>query len=131
MNIPQELRYTKEHEWVLLDDGVVIVGVTDFAQSELGDVVYVELPAVGTTLAAAEAFGNVESVKSVSDLYSPIAGAVADVNIRLGDSPELINSDPYGEGWLLRMEPSDVAELDTLLSPEEYSEYIGAESETE
>ena len=131
MNIPQELRYTKEHEWVLLDDGVVIVGITDFAQSELGDVVYVELPAVGTALAAAEAFGNVESVKSVSDLYSPIAGVVADVNIRLGDAPELLNSEPYGEGWLLRMEPQDVAELDNLLSPEEYSEYIGAESETE
>lgn len=131
MNIPQELRYTKEHEWVLLDDGVAIVGITDFAQSELGDVVYVELPAVGTTLAASDSFGNVESVKSVSDLYAPIGGVVADVNIRLSDAPELLNSDPYGEGWLLRLEPRDVAEIDNLLTPEEYSEYIGAESETE
>lgn len=131
MNIPQELRYTKEHEWVLLDDGVAIVGITDFAQAELGDIVYVEMPEVGTSLAAMDAFGNVESVKSVSDLYAPISGVVADVNIRLGDSPELLNTDPYGEGWLLRLEPKDVAEVDGLLSPEEYSEYIGAETETE
>ena len=131
MNIPQELRYTKEHEWVLLDDGVAIVGITDFAQAELGDIVYVELPEVGTSLASMDAFGNVESVESVSDLYAPISGVVADVNIRLGDSPELLNSDPYGEGWLLRVEPKDVAEVDGLLSPEEYSEYIGAETETE
>jgi glycine cleavage system H protein len=131
MSIPQELRYTKEHEWVLLDDGVAIVGITDFAQAELGDIVYVELPEVGTALAGMDAFGNVESVKSVSDLYAPIAGVVADVNIRLGDSPELLNTDPYGEGWLLRLDPKDVAEVDNLLSPEEYSEYIGAETETE
>jgi len=131
MNIPQELRYTKEHEWILLDDGVAIVGITDFAQAELGDIVYVELPEVGTSLASMDAFGNVESVKSVSDLYAPISGVVADVNIRLGDAPELLNSDPYGEGWLLRLEPKDVAEVDGLLSPEEYSEYIGAETETE
>lgn len=131
MNIPQELRYTKEHEWVLLDDGVAIVGITDFAQAELGDIVYVELPEVGTSLAAMDAFGNVESVKSVSDLYAPISGTVADVNIRLGDAPELLNSDPYGEGWLVRLDPKDVGEVDHLLSPEEYSEYIGAETETE
>ncbi|MBZ0269087.1 glycine cleavage system protein GcvH [bacterium] len=131
MSIPQELRYTKEHEWVLLDDGVAIVGITDFAQGELGDIVYVELPEVGTSLASMDAFGNVESVKSVSDLYAPISGVVADVNIRLGDSPELLNTDPYGEGWLLRLDPKDVAEVDGLLSPEEYSEYIGAETETE
>ncbi len=131
MNIPQELRYTKDHEWVLLDDGVAIIGVTDFAQTELGDIVYVELPTVGTSLSVADVFGNVESVKSVSDLCAPIAGVVADVNIRLGDGPELINTDPYGEGWLLRMEPRDVAELDNLLTAEEYSEYIGAETEAE
>jgi glycine cleavage system H protein len=131
MSIPQELRYTKEHEWVLLDDGVAIVGITDFAQAELGDIVYVELPEVGAALAAMDAFGNVESVKSVSDLYAPISGNVADVNIRLGDSPELLNTDPYGEGWLVRIDPKDVAEVDGLLTPEEYSEYIGAETETE
>jgi len=129
MNIPQELRYTKEHEWILLDDGVAIVGITDFAQAELGDIVYVELPSVGMAVAAMDAFGNVESVKSVSDLYSPISGVVADVNIRLGENPELLNSDPYGEGWLVRIEPKDVAELDGLLGADEYSEYIGAETE--
>ncbi len=129
MNIPQELRYTKDHEWILLDDGVVIVGVTDFAQSELGDIVYVELPSVGAELAQTETLGNVESVKSVSDLFSPVSGVVADINIRLSDSPELVNSDPYGEGWMVRIEPKDVSELDGLLSPTEYSDYIGAESE--
>jgi len=129
MNIPQELRYTKEHEWVLVEDGVAIIGVTDFAQTELGDVVYVELPSVGAKLVAGETFGNVESVKSVSDLFSPIAGVVADINIRLSDSPELVNSDPYGEGWLIRLEPQDPADLEQLLSPEGYSDYIGAEAE--
>jgi glycine cleavage system H protein len=129
MNIPQELRYTKEHEWVLLEDGVVIVGITDFAQTELGDIVYVELPSIGTTLSATEAFGNVESVKSVSDLFAPISGVVADINIRLADNPELLNSDPYGEGWLIRMEPQDPSEMAHLLAPAEYSDYIGAETE--
>lgn len=129
MNIPQELRYTKEHEWVLLEDGVAIIGVTDFAQSELGDIVYVELPSVGAQLSAMETFGNVESVKSVSDLNAPIAGVVADINTRLSDSPELVNTDPYSEGWLLRIEPRDVGEIDQLLSPQEYGEYIGAETE--
>jgi glycine cleavage system H protein len=129
MNIPQELRYTKEHEWVLLEDGVAIIGVTDFAQAELGDIVYVELPAVGTQLKAMDAFGNVESVKSVSDLYSPIAGTVADINTRLGESPEVVNSDPYGEGWMVRLEPKDAAEIEQLLTADEYSDYIGAETE--
>jgi len=129
MNIPKELRYTKEHEWVLDEDGVAIIGVTDFAQTELGDVVYVELPSVGAKLAAGETFGNVESVKSVSDLFSPLAGVVADINIRLSDAPELVNSDPYGEGWLIRLEPQDPADLEQLLTPEGYSDYIGAEAE--
>jgi glycine cleavage system H protein len=129
MNIPQELRYTKEHEWVLVEDGVAIVGVTDFAQTELGDIVYVELPAVGTSLGTMDAFGNVESVKSVSDLYAPIAGIVADVNGHLNDNPELVNSDPYGEGWMVRIEPKDAAELEQLLTAAEYSDYIGAETE--
>jgi glycine cleavage system H protein len=129
MNIPQELRYTKEHEWVLLEDGTVIVGITDFAQTELGDIVYVELPSVGTSLSATESFGNVESVKSVSDLFAPISGVVADINIRLADNPELLNSDPYGEGWLIRMEPKDPSEMEHLLAPGEYSDYIGAETE--
>lgn len=129
MKIPRELRYTKEHEWVLLEDGVAIIGVTDFAQGELGDIVYVELPTVGTKLGTMEAFGNVESVKSVSDLYSPIAGVVADINTRLGDEPELVNSDPYGEGWMVRLEPADPLEIEQLLTADEYSDYIGAEHE--
>jgi glycine cleavage system H protein len=129
MNIPQELRYTREHEWVLLEDGVAIIGITDFAQAELGDIVYVELPAVGTEFRAMDAFGNVESVKSVSDLYSPISGVVADINTRLGEAPEVVNSDPYGEGWMVRLEPKDPAEIEQLLTADEYSDYIGAETE--
>lgn len=129
MKIPRELRYTKEHEWVLLEDGVAIIGVTDFAQGELGDIVYVELPTVGTKLGTMEAFGNVESVKSVSDLYSPIAGVVADINTRLADEPELVNADPYGEGWMVRLEPADPLEIEQLLTADEYSDYIGAEHE--
>ena len=129
MNIPPELRYTKEHEWVLVEDGVAVVGITDFAQSELGDIVYVELPSVGSQVNATEPFGNIESVKSVSDLFAPVSGTIADVNTRLSDSPELMNSDPFGEGWLVRIEPSNAAELEELLTAEEYAEYIGAETE--
>lgn len=129
MNIPEDLRYTRDHEWVLLEDGIVIVGITDFAQSELGDIVYLELPAVGAAVKATEPFGSVESVKSVSELYAPISGVVADINTRLAASPELVNSDPYGEGWMIRIEPSDVAEIEQLLGPSDYSDYIGAETE--
>jgi glycine cleavage system H protein len=129
MNIPEDLRYTRDHEWVLLEDGIVIVGITDFAQSELGDIVYLELPAVGASVKATEPFGSVESVKSVSELYSPVTGVVADINTRLAGSPELVNTDPYGEGWMIRIEPSDTAELEQLLGPTEYSDYIGAETE--
>jgi len=129
MKIPQEMRYTKEHEWVLLEDGVVIVGITDFAQSELGDIVYVEMPSVGSAIKAMESFGSVESVKSVSDLFCPVSGVVADINTRLADNPELVNSDPYGEGWLIRLEPDDPAEIEQLLTADEYADYIGAETE--
>lgn len=129
MKIPREMRYTKEHEWVLVDDGIAIVGITDFAQGELGDIVYVELPSVGTKVAAMETLGNVESVKSVSDLYSPVSGIVADINTRLADQPELVNTDPYGEGWMVRIEPTDPNDLEQLLSADEYSDYIGAEHE--
>jgi glycine cleavage system H protein len=127
MNIPQDLKYTKEHEWVLLDDGVAVVGITDFAQSELGDIVFVELPSIGLNLKVMEPFGSVESVKSVSDLYSPVSGVVADVNTRLTANPDLVNSDPFGEGWMVRIEPSEMSDLDQLLTAEEYAEYIGAE----
>ena len=127
MNIPQDLKYTKEHEWVLLDDGVAVVGITDFAQSELGDIVFVELPSIGLNLKVMEPFGSVESVKSVSDLYSPVSGVVADVNTRLTSNPDLVNSDPFGEGWMVRIEPSEMSDLDQLLTAEEYADYIGAE----
>jgi glycine cleavage system H protein len=127
MKILPELKYTKEHEWVLLDDGVAVVGITDFAQSELGDIVFVELPSIGLRVKVMEAFGSVESVKSVSDLYSPISGVVADVNTRLGANPDLVNSDPFGEGWMVRIEPADPSEIDGLLSADEYAAYIGAE----
>ncbi len=127
MKILPELKYTKEHEWVLLEDGVAIVGITDFAQSELGDIVFVELPSIGLRVKVMESFGSVESVKSVSDLYSPLSGVVSDVNTRLGSSPDLVNSDPFGEGWMVRIEPSDPSELDHLLSADQYAEYIGAE----
>ncbi|HET9886995.1 MAG TPA: glycine cleavage system protein GcvH [bacterium] len=127
MNIPQELKYTKEHEWVLLDDGVAVVGITDFAQSELGDIVFVELPSIGLRVKLMEPFGSVESVKSVSDLYSPVTGVVADVNTKLAANPDLVNSDPFGEGWMVRIEPSELSELDQLLTADEYAAYIGAE----
>jgi glycine cleavage system H protein len=127
MNIPQDLKYTKEHEWVLLDDGVAVVGITDFAQSELGDIVFVELPSIGLKVKVMEPFGSVESVKSVSDLYSPLSGVVADVNTRLASNPDLVNSDPFGEGWMVRIEPSEMSDLDQLLTADEYAEYIGAE----
>jgi glycine cleavage system H protein len=127
MKILPELRYTKEHEWVLLDDGVAVVGITDFAQSELGDIVFVELPSIGHRVKVMESFGSVESVKSVSDLYAPISGVVSDVNTRLGSNPDLVNSDPFGEGWMVRIEPADPSEIDQLLSADQYAEYIGAE----
>jgi glycine cleavage system H protein len=127
MNIPVDLKYTKEHEWVLLDDGVAVVGITDFAQSELGDIVFVELPSIGLRVKVMEPFGSVESVKSVSDLFSPVTGVVADVNTRLASNPDLVNSDPFGEGWMVRIEPSEMSDLDQLLTAEEYAEYIGAE----
>jgi glycine cleavage system H protein len=124
MNIPVDLKY---HEWVLLDDGVAVVGITDFAQSELGDIVFVELPSIGLRVKVMEPFGSVESVKSVSDLFSPVTGVVADVNTRLASNPDLVNSDPFGEGWMVRIEPSEMSDLDQLLTAEEYAEYIGAE----
>jgi glycine cleavage system H protein len=127
MNIPPDLRYTKEHEWVLVEDGIAIVGITDFAQSELGDIVFVELPSIGLRVKAMETFGSVESVKSVSDLYAPISGVVADVNTKLGGNPDLVNSDPFGEGWMIRIEPAEMSEVEQLLTAEEYAEYIGAE----
>lgn len=126
MTFPDDLRYTKEHEWIRMDsDSMATVGITDFAQSELGDIVFVELneDAEGS---AEDVFGTVEAVKTVSDLFFPAAGAVVEVNADLDANPELVNADPYGEGWMIRMRVSDPAEVDGLMSAAEYSEMVGA-----
>lgn len=125
MSVPPDLRYTAEHEWVqAVEDGRVRVGITDFAQAQLGDVVYVELPKVGAKLSAMQPFGVVESVKAASDLYSPLTGTVVAVNAALADAPEVVNADPYGQGWMLVLEPGDAAELDALLTADAYGELI-------
>ena len=119
-NVPENLKYTKEHEWALIDGDVVTVGITDHAQSELGDIVFVELPAVGTEVAKDEAFGSIEAVKAVSDLYAPISGEVVEINEVLEDAPETVNEDAYGKGWMLKIKVSEAADLDTLLSSADY-----------
>lgn len=126
--IPDDLRYTESHEWVRLeDDGLLTVGITDHAQSALGDLVFVEPPETGRALESGEACAVVESVKAASDIYAPVAGEVAEVNEALADSPELINSDPYGEGWILRLRPEGPAALDELLGAEDYQHHLAAE----
>jgi glycine cleavage system H protein len=124
MNIPAELYYTEEHEWVRVEDDVATIGITDYAQGELGDVVYVELPSSDDTIEQMEVFGTIEAVKAVSDLYAPVSGTVVDVNSALEDSPELINKDPYGDGWMIKVKLSDTSELDKLLDSETYKEQI-------
>lgn len=123
MKIPKILLYTKEHEWVLIEDDLAVVGITDYAQSELGDIVFVELPEVGDEVEAVESFGTVEAVKTVSELFSPVTGTVAEVNEALADSPDLVNSDPYGEGWMIKVKYTELPEED-LLSAAEYKEMI-------
>lgn len=123
MKIPKGLLYTKEHEWVLVEDDLAIVGITDYAQSELGDIVFVELPEVGDEVEAAESFGTIEAVKTVSELFSPITGTVAEVNEALADSPDLVNNDPYDEGWMIKVKYTEIPEED-LLSAAEYREMI-------
>lgn len=125
MNIPQELKYTKDHEWVKIDGDVATVGVTDFAQGELGDIVYVEVETVGETLEREEVFGTVEAVKTVSDLFLPLSGEVIEFNSSLEDAPEKVNSDPYGEGWMVKIKIADESEISGLMSPEDYLELIG------
>lgn len=127
MDFPEDLKYSKEHEWVKVDGGIVIIGITAHAQDELGDVVYVEAPEVGSSVDASGTFGVVESVKAVSDLYAPVSGKVIEVNSRLEEEPELINTDPYNEAWIIKVEMTDSSELDALLTSEEYSSYVGAE----
>ncbi|WP_225334757.1 glycine cleavage system protein GcvH [Halomicrobium urmianum] len=123
-DVPDDCRYLESHEWVRLEDGAARIGVSDFAQDELGDVVFVELPAAGDELSRDEDFGVVESIKAVSDVYAPISGTVTAVNEALENEPELLNEDPYGEGWLVEVEPADEDELDELLSPEAYRDQI-------
>ena len=124
---PTELRYTKEHEYVKQgdDDGVVIIGITDFAQGELGDIVYVELPKAGDTVAANEVFGTVEAVKAVSELFCPLSGEVVEVNERLDQEPNLVNSDPYGDGWMIKLRLTNPEEMDSLMSAEDYQAHTG------
>lgn len=126
MNIPQELKYTKEHEWVRKDGDLFTVGITDFAQGELGDIVYVEIETEGETLGQDEVFGSVEAVKTVSDLYLPIAGEVAEVNGQLDKTPEVVNEDPYGKGWMIKVRASDASQWESLMSADDYKSLIGA-----
>jgi glycine cleavage system H protein len=126
MNIPAELRYTKDHEWVSLEGEIATVGITDFAQSELGDIVYVEVETLDQTLEKDEVFGTVEAVKTVSDLFLPLAGEIVEFNDSLESDPEKVNSDPYGEGWMIKIKVADVNDFKTLLSHEAYKELIGA-----
>jgi glycine cleavage system H protein len=125
MNIPAELRYTKEHEWIRVEGEVAYVGITDYAQSELGEIVFVDITTEGETVNQDEVFGSVEAVKTVSDLNMPVTGEVLEVNETINDQPELVNNDPYGEGWMIKISVADAAELDNLLDAEAYKALIG------
>lgn len=125
MNIPAELKYTKDHEWVKLEGDIATVGVTDFAQGELGDVVYVEVETLGETLEAEEVFGTIEAVKTVSDLFMPLPGEVLEINQSIEDEPEIVNEDAYGKGWMIKIKVSDSSKYDSLLSAEEYKALVG------
>ena len=124
MNFPEDLKYTKDHEWIRVEGDVAYVGITDYAQSELGEIVYVDITTEGETVAKEEVFGTIEAVKTVSDLFMPASGEVLEVNAELEDAPELFNQEPYGKGWLIKVSVADAAELDSLLSAEEYQQLI-------
>ena len=124
MNIPKDLKYTKDHEWIKVEGDVLIIGITDFAQGELGDIVYVDVDTLDETVEANEVFGSVEAVKTVSDLFMPVKGKIVAVNELLEDSPEKVNSDPYGEGWMIKVEATDLTELNKLLDDKTYKEII-------
>ena len=128
MATPEDNRYAKSHEYVHLEGDVATIGITDYAQKELGDVVFVELPQVGSQLEAADELGSIESVKAVSELFSPVSGEVIEINEALSDKPELVNTDPWGDGWMIRIRVSDATEVDELMTAEEYDEYIEKES---
>ena len=125
MNIPSQLKYTKDHEWISLDGDIATVGITDFAQRELGDIVYVEVETIGETLNADEVFGTVEAVKTVSDLFLPVSGEIIEFNESLEDTPEEVNLNPYSNGWMIKMKVSNIDDLSTLLNAEQYQELIG------
>ncbi|MCW3079317.1 glycine cleavage system protein GcvH [Segetibacter sp.] len=124
MNFPENLRYTKDHEWIKLEGNTATIGITEFAQSELGDIVYVDINSVGKTLNAEEIFGTVEAVKTVSDLFLPLAGTIAEVNPALANQPELVNADPYGNGWMIKLTVSNITDYETLMSAEAYSKLV-------
>ncbi|TGV00901.1 glycine cleavage system protein GcvH [Flavivirga rizhaonensis] len=126
MNIPSELKYTKDHEWIKIEGDVATIGITDFAQSELGDIVYVEVETVDETLDAEEIFGTVEAVKTVSDLFLPLSGEIIEFNESLEDEPEKVNSDPYGDGWMIKVKCSDISQVEGLMSDDDYKALIGA-----
>ncbi len=126
MNIPSNLKYTKDHEWIKLEGDIATIGITDFAQGELGDIVYVEVETVDETMEAEEIFGTVEAVKTVSDLFLPLSGEIIEFNSALEDEPEKVNSDPYGDGWMIKVKCSDLSQADGLLSAEAYKDLIGA-----
>jgi glycine cleavage system H protein len=125
MNFPEELKYTKDHEWVRIEDGIAVIGITEFAQRELGDIVYVEVETIGETIATGEVFGTVEAVKTVSDLFMPIDGEIIEFNEELESSPELVNESPYDQGWMIKVKITGDISSSDLLSPEEYSELVG------
>lgn len=124
MDIPEDLRYSSDHEWVRMEDGRARIGITDYAQDALGDVVFVAVPEVGASVAAGDSISEVESTKSVSEIYAPVAGTVVEVNAALGDAPQQLNEDPYGSGWIFVVEPSDLGEVDGLLGPAEYRSLV-------
>lgn len=128
-NIPEELRYSKDHEWVMVEDDVATIGITDYAQESLGDVVFVELPNEGDNFNAHDAFGSVESVKAVSEIFTPVGGEVVGTNEDLNDTPEVVNDDPYGDAWMVKVKMNNAGELDSLLSAEEYEEYLKSEED--
>jgi glycine cleavage system H protein len=125
MNFPENLKYTKDHEWVKLEGETAIIGITDFAQRELGDIVYVDIDSVGKSLNAEDVFGTVEAVKTVSDLFLPVAGTITEVNPALANQPELVNSDPYGEGWMVKVTVSNAADVEGLMDAEAYKAIVG------
>lgn len=128
MATPKDNKYAKSHEWVNVEAGVATIGISEYAQDELGDVVFVDLPQVGSQIESGDEFGSIESVKAVSELFAPVSGEVVEINENLADRPELVNSDPWGDGWMLRIKVSDESELDNLMSAEEYDEYVQKES---